>query len=232
MFPLKDDNPTTRAPIVTVILIAINVLVYVYQYWILDPSSTEAFSFRFGFIPFELTHGTELGPGTHVSSLTTALTSMFMHGGLMHLGGNMLYLWIFGDNIEDALGHMGFLVFYLVAGFGALALFVLTGPNTQVPLVGASGAISGVLGMYALRFPRSRVLTLIFLGWFVRLIWIPAMVVLGIWFLMQLLFGVTAAAGDTQGGVAYMAHVGGFLVGLAAAFVFRPSAKPSSDEWS
>jgi membrane associated rhomboid family serine protease len=223
MFPLKDDNPTLRAPIITVLLIAINVLVYIYQYWILDPSAGQMFSVRFGFIPFELTHGTELGPGAHVSSLATAFSSMFMHGGLIHLGGNMLYLWIFGDNIEDALGHIGFLVFYLVAGLGALGMFVLTGPNTQVPLVGASGAISGVLGMYAFRFPKSRVLTLIFLGWFVRLIWIPAMYVLGIWFLMQILFGVTSVGSDSQGGVAYMAHVGGFLVGLAAAFVFRPA---------
>jgi len=220
MFPLKDDNPTQHPPIVTVALIVANVLVQLYQLS-LGPEGAQAFVFRFGLIPYELVHGIETTPQIAFPATASVFTSMFLHAGLMHLGGNMLYLWIFGNNIEDHLGHIGFLVFYLLSGVFAVFLFVLTGPDTQVPLVGASGAVSGVLGAYMLHFPKARVLTLFFFGWFIRMAWIPAIVVLGLWFVMQLLFALSGIGASASGGVAYMAHVGGFVFGLGAGLLFR-----------
>ncbi len=224
MFPLRDDNPIRRTPFLTVILIAVNVVVFIYEF--IQPDQGQRVVMQFGFIPIELTKGAELTPYAHFPTIGTMFTSMFMHGGWMHLIGNMLYLWIFGDNCEDLLGPFWFIVFYLLSGIGAVLLFVVFSPNADVPLVGASGAISGVLGLYALKFPRARILTALTLGFFIRMIWVPAMVVLGIWFLMQLLFALTSSASEASGGVAYMAHVGGFLVGLLAAIIVR-RPKPS-----
>ena len=219
MFPLRDDNPIRRTPFLTVILIAVNVAVFIYEF--VQPDQGQRVVMQFGFIPIELTQGAELTPYAHFPTIGTMFTSMFMHGGWMHLIGNMLYLWIFGDNCEDLLGPFWFIVFYLLSGIGAVLLFVVFSPNADVPLVGASGAISGVLGLYALKFPRARILTALTLGFFIRMIWVPAMAVLGIWFLMQLLFALTSSASEASGGVAYMAHVGGFLVGLLAAIIVR-----------
>lgn len=230
MFPLHDDNPTRRVPVFTCALIAANVIVFLYQF--LQPDQGERIAIQFGSIPAELTQGIELTPQAHFPALGTIFTSMFLHGGWMHLIGNMLYLWIFGNNIEDLLGPIWFLIFYLLSGVGAVMLFVATGPNTTVPLVGASGAISGVLGLYAIKFPKARVLTAIVFGFFIRTVWIPAMVVLGLWFLMQLLFAFASAGSESAGGVAYMAHVGGFLVGLLAALVVRrPRTTWTRHEW-
>lgn len=219
MFPLKDDNPTRNKPVLTIALIAVNVLVFIYQF--AQGAGASRVVIQFGLIPYELVHGTELTPLAAFPTSLTIFTSMFLHGGWMHLGGNMLYLWIFGNNIEDRLGPVRFLMFYLLSGVFAVLLFVATGPETKVPMVGASGAVAGVLGAYVMHYPRARVLTLIFLGWFVRLIWIPAFVVLGLWFVMQLLFALPSIGTATTGGVAYMAHVGGFLFGLAGGWVFR-----------
>jgi len=219
MLPLKDDNPTFRKPVVTVALIAINVLVQLYQ--LSMGAEAQAFVIRFGLIPFELTQGVELTPTAAFPSPLSVVTSMFLHGGIMHLAGNMLYLWIFGNNVEDVLGPVHFIIFYLFSGVFAAGLFVLTAPGTQVPLVGASGAVSGVLGAYVLRWPRARVLTLIFFGWFIRLVWIPAMFVLGLWFLLQLVYSLPSIGSASSGGVAYMAHVGGFVFGIGYAWVFR-----------
>jgi len=219
MIPIRDDNPTTHKPYVTIALVAANVLVFLYQ--AAQGPYAEAFVMKFGLIPYELTHRVELTPQGGFPAVGTIFTSMFLHGGWLHLGGNMLYLWIFGNNVEDRLGPIRFLIFYLLSGVSAVLLFVLTGPNTTMPLVGASGAISGVLGIYALRFPRARVLTILWLGFFVRLVWIPAVAFLGIWFVMQLLFAVPAVGGASGGGVAYMAHVGGFLFGVLGAFVYK-----------
>ncbi|MEW5700936.1 MAG: rhomboid family intramembrane serine protease [Candidatus Zixiibacteriota bacterium] len=219
MIPLRDDNPTSRKPYVTIALIVANVLVFLYQ--TAQGPYAEAFVMKFGLIPYELTHRIELSPQVSFPAVATIFTSMFLHGGWMHLGGNMLYLWIFGNNIEDRLGPIRFLIFYLLSGVCAVLLFVLTGPNTQVPLVGASGAVSGILGIYALRFPRARVLTLLWLGFFVRMVWIPALAFLGIWFAMQLLFSVPTIGTSSGGGVAYMAHVGGFLFGMLGALVYK-----------
>ena len=219
MFPLKDDNPTWHKPVMTIALIAANVLVFVYQ--AAQGPQAQAVVFKFGLIPYELIQGAELTPQLAFPPSLTVLTSMFLHGGWFHLGGNMLYLWIFGNNVEDVLRPVPFLLFYLMAGVFAALLFVATGPGTQVPLVGASGAVSGVLGAYVVRWPKARIMTLIFLGWFVRIVWIPAVVVLGLWFIMQLFFSLPSIGQASSGGVAYMAHVGGFLFGIAIAFIFK-----------
>lgn len=230
MFPLRDDNPTGRTAYLTIALIIVNVLVFVYEF--IQPDQGQRVVMQFGFIPVELTQGLELTPHTSFPSIATIFTSMFLHGSWMHLIGNMLYLWIFGNNVEDLLGPIWFVLFYLLAGAGAVLLFVLTGPNSQIPMVGASGAISGVLGLYALKWPKARVMTAITLGFFIRMVWIPALAVLGIWFLMQLLFAFMSSGNEASGGVAYMAHVGGFLVGLIAAmFVKRPDRAWQSSRW-
>ncbi|HUU46862.1 MAG TPA: rhomboid family intramembrane serine protease [Acidobacteriota bacterium] len=220
MFPLKDDNPTTRRPYLTVTLIVVNVLVHFYQV-AQGAAGATRFVAQFGMIPAELTSGIEMTPTAAFPPTLTIFTSMFLHAGFLHLAGNMLYLWIFGNNIEDRLGPVRFLAFYLLSGVFAVLLFTLTGPNSQVPLIGASGAVAGVLGAYVLHYPRARVLTLVFFGWFVRLVWIPAFLVLGIWFVMQLLFAWGSTGAGQEGGVAYMAHVGGFLFGMAGGWVFR-----------
>jgi membrane associated rhomboid family serine protease len=223
MIPLRDDNPTRTFPAVTIALIILNVLAFFYQYSIGLGTS----AFQFGLIPAELTQhvnlayggrGTELPPGVGVYNLDpawlTVFTSMFMHGSFMHILGNMWYLWIFGNNIEDAMGKGRFIAFYLLSGIAAAALQVVLGPGSEVPMVGASGAIAGVLGAYLLMYPGSRVLSIIPLGivWLTREI--PAWVVLGFWFVLQLISGLGALGMEKTGGVAYAAHVGGFVFGL------------------
>ena len=206
-FPIKDENPTTNKPYVTVGLIVINVLIYLYTF----PMSARAFQlfiFKFGLIPYELVHLEELTPELSVPVLLTPFTSMFVHGGFMHLLGNMLFLWIFGNNIEDFLGPVKFIIFYIASGLAAVALFVLFGPNSQVPLVGASGAIAGVLGAYLILYPHARILTLIWL-FFIQIVRIPAKIMLGFWFFYQLLMSLMGGGG----GVAWLAHVGGFAFG-------------------
>lgn len=228
MFPLKDNVPTNRFPVVTVALIVINVVVYfLFQKGgIHGPSNTNVVDY--GAIPFELTHPDqhcEIAPGgigcgtgvpTPVPTYLTVLTSMFMHGGILHLAGNMLFLWIFGNNVEDAMGRVKFVLFYLAGGIAALALQTAVGPNAAVPTVGASGAIAAVLGGYILLYPRARVVTLIFIILFFTIIELPAMVVLGLWFVEQAVFGATNLTNPTGGGggVAYFAHIGGFAFGL------------------
>ena len=219
MFPLKDDNPTLHKPFVTIALIVANVLVFIYE--AAQGAQAQLVVLKFGLVPFELVQGTELTPQLAFPPTLTVFTSMFLHGGWLHLGGNMLYLWIFGNNVEDVLRPIPFLLFYLFSGVCAALLFVATGPGTQIPLVGASGAVSGVLGAYVVGWPKARVMTLIFLGWFIRMVWIPAIVVLGLWFVMQLFFSLPSLGQANSGGVAYMAHVGGFVFGVAFALVFR-----------
>ncbi len=222
MIPIKDDNPTVTLPLMTVLLIVVNVAVFVCQ-WMLGPGA-EAFVFRMGVIPWELTHLTELPhlPASHKSGLlnvTTPLTAMFIHGDLFHLLGNMLYLWIFGDNVEALTGHGRFLLFYLICGLAATTLHVVIDPNSTLPMVGASGAISGVLGAYLIRFPRAKVHVLVIFFFFIRIIRISALFVLGFWFLMQIWSGL-GTLGISGGGVAWFAHIGGFLTGLVLVFAF------------
>ncbi len=211
MIPLRDNIPSHRTPVVTVGLIAANILVYVSQL-MLPRLEAVQFIHLYGLIPLEISGGYLLVPHP-VPLYATVFTSMFVHGGLFHLGGNMLYLWIFGDNVEDRIGRLKFLVFYLLSGLAAAAAQIWTDPVSKIPMVGASGAISGVLGAYLFLFPHARVLTFIPLGFFYRLVEIPAVIVLGFWIIVQVLNGV-GTLGVQVGGVAWFAHIGGFVAGL------------------
>ena len=240
MFPLKDNIPTDRFPVVTVALIALNVLAYFFfQHGTIslgDPSSQDYLQnlFEYAYIPRELTDGVQCIPnasfsavqcgqdaGGQPSTYVTVFTAMFMHGGLLHLGGNMLFLWIFGNNVEDSMGPVKFVAFYLLGGLAATALQTAVGPDSAVPNVGASGAIAAVLGGYLLLFPRARVITVIFIIFFFTVLELPAILILGFWFVQQVLFGYFGLnSGGEGGGVAYFAHVGGFAFGLVAIKLF------------
>ncbi len=256
MIPIKDNIPTDRFPIVTFVLILANVIAYVLAVshggsLISGPDTHEVV--KYGAIPYALTHpGKHCGLAT-VSQLgatmqtiacqgqpgvtgaptgvlptwETVFTAMFMHASIIHIGGNMLFLWIFGNNVEDSMGHVKFLIFYILGGLAALALQVAVAPNSTAPTLGASGAIAAVLGGYIVLYPRARVLTLVFIFFFFTVIELPAIVMLGIWFAEQAVFGavgLTNPAGG-GGGVAYFAHVGGFAFGLATIRLFATRRK-------
>ncbi|MEX0834132.1 MAG: rhomboid family intramembrane serine protease [Actinomycetota bacterium] len=253
MLPLRDSNPTTRRPIVTLALIAANVAVFVlWQPTFKSQSEQLEFSFCHAEIAYEIGHQTNLAGGgaeardaldeTFGPSAGEAvqqalrracpakswwlplLVSMFMHGGWLHLGSNMLFLWIFGNNVEDKIGHIPYLLFYLAGGIVAsLAQFALD-PNSAVPTLGASGAVAAVLGAYLVMFPRRRVLTAVFLI-FITMIELPAVVVLGIWFALQFFSGASTVGENISGGVAYWAHVGGFVAGVLVALAFFPKER-------
>lgn len=219
MIPLRDDNPSELRPIVTVSLIVVVTLVFLWQLSLGARAGQEAV-YSLGLIPSVLFGIDRLPPAlAMVPPGLTILTSMFLHGGWLHLIGNMLYLWIFGDNVEDAMGHGRFLLFYLLCGVAAALAQALPDPQSQLPMIGASGAISGVLGAYLLLYPRARVLVLIPLGFFLQTVRLPAAAVLLLWFGLQLLSSLLAPAGG--GGVAFRAHVGGFVAGLLLVIVFR-----------
>ena len=243
MIPIKDNIPTDRFPFVTVALIVANVIVYLLAIrhggsLISGPDTQEIV--KYGATPYALTHSgvhcglvtpSDLGCGRGVGGLPpweTVFTAMFMHASILHLGGNMLFLWIFGNNVEDAMGPIRFILFYLLGGVAALALQVAVGPNSLAPTVGASGAIAAVLGGYIVLYPRARVLTLVLIIFFFGVIELPALVMLGIWFAEQAAFG---AAGLTSlgnsGGVAYFAHVGGFAFGLLTIRLLATHRKPT-----
>jgi len=209
MIPISDQIPTRKVPVITYLLIAANVLVYIFQ-WLSGPYD-EALVFQFALIPSSFVSNLSIG------DITDIFTSMFMHAGLAHIGGNMLYLWIFGDNVEDSMGPGRYLLFYLTGGFIASLTHILTNPGSQVPTVGASGAIAAVLGAYLVLYPQSKVLTIIPLGFFIRMTMVPAGIVLGFWFILQLFSGVLSMGGPDVGGVAFWAHVGGFLSGVVMA---------------
>ncbi|TAH34602.1 MAG: rhomboid family intramembrane serine protease [Planctomycetota bacterium] len=216
MFPLHDDNPRHGTPLITLALIAVNLLVFVYELT-LPPGALEDLFHSFGFIPARFSGEVQLVTDGHVVGgvWLTPITSMFLHAGWMHVVGNMWMLWLFGDNVEDRFGHLRFLIFYLACGLGATALHHLTATASEIPTVGASGAISGVMGAYFLLFPRARITTLVFLFFLVDLVQIPAVVFLGLWILIQVVSGsmTLGSAGDV-GGVAFWAHVGGFGAGI------------------
>lgn len=200
MFPFRDHNPSSRTPFVTWALIAINVAIFFGYFSMLgNERMLQLFFLEWGLVPARATP-------------TTFVTSMFLHGGIMHLAGNMLFLWVFGDNMEDQMGHVGFLMFYLLGGFAAAAAQYLADPSSPIPMVGASGAIAGVMGGYLLMFPKARVDVLIILIVIFRIIPVPAWIVLGAWFGIQLVQG--SVTPTEQGGVAYWAHAGGFAAGL------------------
>lgn len=215
MFPLRDTQPSYSKPIVTVVLIVINILVFLYEFS-LDPFAQNAFITSFGLVPDRF----------HFANV---LTSMFLHGGWVHVLGNMWFLWIFGDNIEDILGHGKYLLFYLLCGVGAAMTQVYFSPDSRVPMVGASGAIAGVMGAYMVKFPYSRISTLIFLAFFITTVEVPAWVMLIYWFFIQLISGVGSVGYSqvSQGGTAFLAHVGGFVAGIGLIYLMRPKERYS-----
>ncbi|HXH86964.1 rhomboid family intramembrane serine protease [Petrachloros mirabilis] len=217
MIPLHDDNPTERPPVVTIAFIVICGLVFFFQAS-LPPQPGETLVFQYGAIPALIFGQADLPEGIVViPAYATLITSMFLHGSWMHLIGNMLYLWVFGNNIEDVMGHVRFVVFYLACGILAALSHAMTDPSSTIPMVGASGAISGVLGAYVLLFPRAHVLVLMPIIGMTR---VAAGFVLGIWFVMQLMSG-GMTIGSTGGGVAFFAHIGGFIAGMALIGPFK-----------
>jgi membrane associated rhomboid family serine protease len=239
VFPLRDNLPTDRFPFVTVALIAANVLAYFFfQHGTItlgDPSSHAYLVnlVQHAVIPYEITHpghycvvsgscDVRHNPAGYAPTWATPLYAMFMHGGLLHLGGNMLFLWIFGNNVEDSMGPVRYLVFYVLGGLAATALQVIVGPTSTVPNIGASGAIAAVLAGYLVLFPRARVVTVIFIIFFFTIVELPAMLFLGIWIIEQAVFGYLGLTngGGSGGGVAYFAHIGGVIFGLLAIKLF------------
>ena len=203
LFPYKDDNPRILVPYVTYVIISINVLIFVFQLnmGMVSSAAEREFIYRFGFIPANF-------------SIITVFTSMFLHGGISHIMGNMWFLWVFGDNVEGVLGHVKFAVFYIICGLAATMSQLFVDPSSTIPMVGASGAIAGVLGMYMIRFPHARVHVFAFIIIFFTTFRIPAMFVLGFWFFNQLTNGLGSLGFDTTGGVAWFAHIGGFITGV------------------
>jgi membrane associated rhomboid family serine protease len=219
MFPISDDNPRLGTPYVTWSIIAVCVLVFFWQISLGDYKGQAAI-LQFGMIPARLFGEAELDSAlVAVPAWSTVFTSMFMHGGWLHLGFNMLFLWIFGDNVEDSMGHGRYLVFYLLCGVAAALAQALVNPGSTIPMVGASGAISGVLGAYLLLHPHATVRTVIFLGVFATMMHLPALIVLGLWFLLQLASAAFSNSGEP--GVAFWAHIGGFVAGMALVPVFK-----------
>ena len=224
MFPIADDNPRINTPYVTWSIIAVCVLVFFWQFS-LGSNSGQIAVYQFGMIPARLFGTAEMDPElVAIPAWATVFSSMFMHGGWMHLGFNMLFLWIFGDNVEDSMGHVRYLAFYLLCGIAAAMAQAFIHPDSTIPMIGASGAISGVLGAYLLLHPHATVRTVIFLGIFATMMHLPAMIVLGLWILLQL---VSAAFSNTgEPGVAFWAHVGGFVAGMALVPLFKKSDVP------
>lgn len=217
--PLRDTIPSEKFPFVNVAIIIINILVFFYELS-LGRGTLSRFVADYGvvpasFFPFGISEG-ELFP-----RFLPLFTSMFLHGGWFHLGGNMLFLWVFGDNVENSMGHFRYLLFYLLVGLGASLTHIVTNLNSQIPTIGASGAIAGVLGAYFFLFPRARVVTLIPLFFFWEVVELPALFFLGFWFLLQFLNGVATIASQAGGGVAWWAHIGGFIAGLILVNLFR-----------
>ena len=224
MFPIYDDVPTKKFPLITIALIMMNSIVYLYQ-MSLGEGFTK-FIYSMGLLPFEITHHIDLFPSGPSPIYLTIFSSMFMHGSIVHLLGNMLFLWIFGNNVEDYLKRKNFLIFYLVCGLAAAITQIFVNPNSKVPMVGASGAIAGVLGAYLLLYPRAKVTTVIIFGFFIRLVKIPAVVVLSFWIIYQFLYGISSlAVGAGEGGVAWFAHIGGFICGVILIKLFKPFLK-------
>jgi membrane associated rhomboid family serine protease len=225
MITLRDANPVRRTPVVTIAIIVACIVAYAYRLG-LDSAATgsaagDAFFERYGLVPAHLTRAIETGRGLGEQVLSV-LTSMFLHVSLLHLGGNLIYLWIFGNNIEDRLGRLGFLVYYVLGGAVAALAQVAIDPTSPIPLVGASGAISAILGTYIVLFPGARVLSLVFLVFFYQLIEVPAVAYLGVWFVLQLIDGLgSLGVTGSQGGVAFFAHIGGFVAGVVVWLFLR-----------
>ena len=226
MIPIRDDQPRFSTPYVTYFVIAINILVFVFELWVgaQSPRELNALMYTFGVVPENISAALAGSPQISLGqAFIPILTSMFLHASWLHVIGNMWFLWIFGDNIEDYLGHFLYLVFYLLCGLAASVTHILLNMGSPLPSVGASGAIAGVMGAYFVLYPRARVLTLVPLIVFFPFWWIPAWVILGYWFVINFLSGAATAvstAGQTTGGVAFWAHVGGFVAGIVMIKIF------------
>jgi len=220
LIPYKDDNPTHRFSYVTIGIIISNILIFLLE--IISPPGMEKTVYAYGAVPQYILTFEKFQP---IHPALTVFTAMFMHGGVFHLGGNMLYLWIFGNNIEDKLGHLRFIIFYIFCGITAAYSHALIDSHSLTPMIGASGAISGILGAYLLLFPRAGVYTLIFLGFFVQIVKIPALIVIGFWAIVQFINGLVSTGLVKQGGVAWFAHIGGFLTGLLTIKLWLPRRK-------
>jgi membrane associated rhomboid family serine protease len=226
MIPLKDSTPRSTAPVVTVALIVANTIAFLYQLT-LPERLEQAFFMSYAIVPARFTH---MLVAPHVplqAAFVPFLTSMFLHGGWMHLIGNMWFLWVFGDNVEDRLGHFSYFYFYLVCGFGAGLAHVVMNLNSAVPSLGASGAISGVLGAYIVLYPKARILTLVPLIFFWFTVNLPAYVILGYWFVIQFFSGISSVGTRASGGVAYWAHIGGFALGVMLVRVWPQRRRPA-----
>ena len=221
MIPLRDVIPSRTTPYVTVALIVVNVLVFAYEF-MLDEFSLDEFILYFGLVPAAF-------------SWVAVLTSMFVHGGLLHVGSNMLYLWIFGDNVEDRMGHGRFLVFYLLCGTAAALAQTAVRPDSTIAMVGASGAVAGVMGAYFVLYPHSRIVTLVPLFIFIQIMEVPAILFLGLWFVLQFVSGLgsmAAATGEPTGGIAFWAHIAGFVAGVSGVLVFRRPERQRVEWWN
>lgn len=220
MIPLKDNIPSYRKPIINYLIILVNTAVFIYHYFFLSSRfEIESFIYKYGFIPMRFITN-------FPQDIYTMFTSMFLHGGMMHFLGNMWFLYIFGDNVEDRYGHLKYLLVYIISGISAIFLQFIINPLSRIPMIGASGAISGVLGSYFVFYPSAGVVTFIPFGLFSRIVILPAVIFLGLWFIFQFLSGtqslaIQAALGKEVGGVAYFAHIGGFLCGLIIAILSR-----------
>ena len=225
MIPLRDANPVRRTPVVTIALIVACVMAFAWELGAEASGGERALEKLFdewALIPGQLT-GAWAGNGPDLGrELASVVTSVFLHGGWIHLIGNMLYLWIFGNNVEDRLGRVGFLLFYLFGGVAAAATQIAIDPTSDIPVVGASGAIAAILGAYLVLYPGARVLSLVFLGFFYQLLQVPAVIVLGLWFVLQLVDGVTSlGVPNAAGGVALFEHIGGFVAGVVVGLIVR-----------
>lgn len=215
MIPYKDDNPTTIFPFLTIGIIVVNTLIFLWE--VFSAEGMNSIVYSYGAIPNSLL---TLKRSQPLHPFLSVFSSMFLHGGVFHLGGNMLYLWIFGNNIEDKLGHFRFLIFYLLGGIFAAYSHSITSPQSTIPMVGASGAVSSVLGGYLLLFPRARVYTIVFFGFFYQILRVPALIVIGFWAIIQLVSGILSKGVMAEAGVAWFAHIGGFLFGLITIKLF------------
>lgn len=223
MIPYKDDNPINIFPVSTVLIISLNMLVFIMQ--LLSGEDSRSIVYSYGAIPQNITGFQSRQP---IPAYLTILTSMFMHGGVFHIAWNMLYFWIFGNNIEERLGHIKFILFYLFCGVVAALSHILLSPDSSVPMIGASGAVSGMLGAYILLFPMAQVRTIVLLGFYITIVKIPALIVIGFWAIIQVVSALLSQGNAAQGGIAFFAHVGGFIAGLFTIKLWQPRR---SNKW-
>lgn len=223
MIPYKDDNPINIFPVSTILIISLNMLVFIMQ--LLSGEDGRSLVYSYGAIPQNITGFQSSQP---IPAYLTILTSMFMHGGVFHIAWNMLYFWIFGNNIEERLGHIKFILFYLFCGIIAALSHILLSPDSSVPMIGASGAVSGMLGAYILLFPMAQVRTIVLLGFYITIVKIPALIVIGFWAIIQVVSALLSQGNAAQGGIAFFAHVGGFIAGLFTIKLWQPRR---SNKW-